>query len=82
MKKNKKIQLKTKHLCISPKTLEELKTGIGKRNRPGNAKSIWGYDSGCRRTAGRLALVYRLDDNLKRDRDLKKKNRRLPSQAF
>lgn len=41
MKKNKKIQLKTKHLCISPKTLEELK----------------------------LALVYRLDDNLKRDRD-------------
>lgn len=27
-------------------------------------------------------MVYRLDDNLKRDRDLKKKNQRLPTQAF
>ncbi len=34
MKKNKKIQLKTKHLCISPKTLEELKLALEKETDP------------------------------------------------
>lgn len=34
MKKYKKIQLKTKHLCISPKTLEELKLALEKETDP------------------------------------------------